>query len=81
MCPVKRTFGKHGCTLKGTEHILGMLNSLGSNRESLSIGIQEVSGAQREQDGADERGNDDSNSIARCRATLSGDCSGSEKPG
>ena len=41
-----------------------MLNSLCCVGQSLGIGIQKRAGAQREEDGTEECGNDDSDSIA-----------------
>jgi len=63
-CPVKHALSKQGRALKRAEHVLRVLDAFGCAGQSLGVGIQERPGAQREEDGTDKCGNDDSDSIA-----------------
>ncbi|HEX8925005.1 MAG TPA: hypothetical protein VF786_04395 [Terriglobales bacterium] len=64
MGAVQDAFGKQRSSLQGTDHFLGVLDTLGRSGELLGIEVEDRSRAQGEEDGTDEGGNDDQDSIA-----------------
>jgi len=64
MGAIESAFCEQRCPLERTEYILCVLDPFGGGGEPLGIEVEDRAAAQCEQDSANERGDDDDNSIA-----------------